>query len=320
MVLLDSDVFARPGVGKLKVTCYPKAYISIDGQAALSGSAKKLEIVVDVGPHVVTAEAADYQEEVVKIEVLPNQTTTLNLVLVRADQDRNQMAKIPGGEFQVGIDQKRLGWICKNIGGCQDDYKASVPKHVITLKGFYIDKYEVTNRQYKKFVAATRHPAPRHWRGGNYPRQQDDYPVVNVSWSDAAAYCKWAGKRLPTEAEWEVAATGKKGLLYPWGRKFRDDRANTVKERFHAPTVTGRYEKGMSKFGCYDMAGNVWEWTADVYKPYSGSQLKVEKSDRGTRVVRGGSFKDQPFMATTIYRRKLKADGVYDNVGFRCAR
>jgi formylglycine-generating enzyme required for sulfatase activity len=219
----------------------------------------------------------------------------------------------------MGINQGRIGWIVKNIGGYEKDFKASVPRHSVKLKAFKIDKYEVTNRQYKKFVLAKNRLAPKHWRGGNYPQGQDDYPVVNVSWHDADAYCKWAGKRLPTEAEWEKVASSGEKFIYPWGRKFKHDRANTKEERFNAPTITGRYEKGVTKkFDCYDMAGNVSEWTASLYQPYADSS--GYQVDQNMRVVRGGSFKDKPFMATTIYRTKLKADAVYNNVGFRCVR
>ena len=318
--LLANNILAGAEVSKLQITCFPEATIFIDGQAAMLGQTKELEIIVDVGTHLVTAEATGYLDEEANIEIFPNSITELQLALVKADQDRSQMASIPGGEFKMGVDQKRVKWMRKNIGGTGDDYKASVPKHMVNLKPFKIDNYEVSNRRYEKFIKATKRKAPRHWRGNTYRRKQEDYPVVNVSWPDAAAYCKWAGKRLPTEAEWNTAAAGKKGLLFPWGRKFRDIRANTARERYRALTITGRYEKGVSAFGCYDMAGNVWEWTASIFKPYPGSALSDNEVEQNMRVVRGGSFKEKPFMTTTVYRKKLKADGIYKDVGFRCAR
>ncbi len=321
MFLLIGNSIARAEVGKLIIKCIPEAYIFIDGQAAHLATTKKLKINIDVGKHVIIAETSGYLQETANIEIFAGAVAEVNLSLVRADQDRSRMVSIPADEYSMGIDQKRIKWILKNIGGSEKDYLASVPKHTVKLKAFRIDKYEVTNSRYKKFIKAAHHPAPRHWRGGAYRRNQDDYPVVNVSWSDAAAYCKWAKKRLPTEAEWEIAASGgKKSFYFPWGRKFRGAWTNTKGERFNAPTITGRYEKGISKFDCYDMAGNVWEWTADKYKPYPGSALSVEAADQNLRVARGGSFKSKPFMATTIYRKKLKADGIYDDVGFRCAR
>ncbi len=320
-VLLQVGIIsARAEVGKLKISCIPEAYIFIDGQTAYLGTKAKLEIHVDVGKHVVTAEASGYMQEQAKVEVFADSTTELNLSLVEADQDRSQMAAIPAGNYKIGIDQKRIKWITKHIGGTKKDYTASVPKHTVNLKAYRIDKYEVTNSQYKKFIGATRHQAPQHWRGDTYRKNQGDYPVTHVSWNDAAAYCKWAGKRLPTEAEWEVAASGKKGLVFPWGRKFREAWTNTERERFRATTITGRYAKGTSKFDCYDMAGNVAEWTADTYKPYPGSTLSVADADQNLRIVRGGSFKSKPFMTTTVYRNKLKVDGIYKDVGFRCAR
>jgi formylglycine-generating enzyme required for sulfatase activity len=317
--LLGNHISARAEVGLLKVNCLPEAYIFIDGQSAFLGTTKKLEISIEAGKHTLTAEATGYLSDMAKIEILPDQTLEMNLVLVKADQDRTQMVQIPEGKFKFGIDADRIGWVTKNIGGSEADFKPSVPQQNIKLKSFYIDKYEVTNYQYKKFVTARNYPAPKHWRGKDYPREQDDYPVVNVSWHDAEAYCKWAGKRLPDEQEWEKAASGGNAFIFPWGRKFRDDRANTVKERFGAPTITGRYEKGVSKnYGCYDMAGNVWEWTTSFYKPYTAAS--DDGVDKSMRVVRGGSFKEQPFMSTSIYRKPLKADGVYNNVGFRCIR
>lgn len=318
--LLTNVLSVNAEVGKLKITCFPEAFIFIDGQAAMLGTTKKFEIVVDTGQHAVTAEAGGYLLDEAKTEVFANSTTTLNLSLVRANQNRSEMASIPGGEYKIGLDAKRIKWVKKNIGGSEDDFKASVPKHTVKLKAFGIDKYEVTNQQYEKFIRAKNHQAPKGWRGDTYRKGQDDYPVVNVSWADAAAYCKWKGKRLPTETEWETAAAGVKGLLFPWGRKFKAIRANTLKERFRALTITGRYEKGMSKFDCYDMAGNVWEWTAGTYQAYPGSSLSLGEAEQNMRVVRGGSFKVKPFMVTTVYRKGLKADGIYADVGFRCAR
>ncbi len=317
--LMSNSISAFAAVGKLKITCYPAAYIFIDGQAALLGSTtKKLEIVVDVGKHVITAEVSDYEMEEAKIEIFAHRTLEINLVLVKKGQNRDEMVSISDGILEMGIDEKRIGWLCKNIGGCANDYKASTPRHDVKLKAYKIDAYEVTNKQYKKFIDATKQKAPKGWRrGNNYRKNQGDYPVVNVSWSDAAAYCKWAGKRLPTEAEWEYAATAGKSFYYPWGKKFRIGRANTMRERFQAPTITGRYEKGVSKFGCYDMSGNVWEWTANLYKSYSGDG---GAKDENMRVVRGGSYEEQPFMTTTVYRHKLKAKKTYPNVGFRCVK
>jgi len=227
-------------------------------------------------------------------------------------QDGAEMVFVPGGEFVMGTD---------------DSYLDARPARKVAVKGFYIDKYEVTNTQYLKFVKATRHRPPVNsqdptfdlWQKDSFPEEIAKQPVVNVSWEDAQAYCKWAGKRLPTEAEWEYAARGPKGFIYPWGQKFRSGRANVAGSLYKGPTIAGRYAKGVSRFGCLDMSGNVWEWTASRFSPYPGSQIQASET-QNLYVVRGGSHKSQPYAATAIFRRGLPKDSAWEDVGFRCAR
>jgi formylglycine-generating enzyme required for sulfatase activity len=133
------------------------------------------------------------------------------------------------------------------------------------LKGFYIDRFPVTNSEYRRFVKDTKHAEPKDWTVYGYQEEKEDHPVVFVSFSDASGFCKWAGKRLPIETEWEKAARGADGRTYPWGSTFDASRANTSIPGIVGTTSVRRYDRGQSPYGAWDMAGNVWEWTATDY-------------------------------------------------------
>jgi formylglycine-generating enzyme required for sulfatase activity len=203
------------------------------------------------------------------------------------------------------------------------------PRHVVDLAAFDIDRTEVTNAAYKKFVDATGHKPPTNWTGGSYPEGRDNFPVTGVSWQDAADYAAWAGKRLPTETEWEAAARGADGRIYPWGNEFRAAAANIgVTPDKPGPEQypkgikeVGRYPEGASPTGAVDMIGNVWEWVADEIKPYPGnteSKLDLEKNVT-YRVIRGGAYDGNKSHDAT-YRGYLDASKAYPKVGFRCAK
>ena len=210
------------------------------------------------------------------------------------------MVLIPAGEFLMG----------SNDG--EDDEK---PVHRVYLDAYYIDKYEVTNKQYREFVEATGHKTPRQWG-------EDNHPVLYVSWEDAVAYATWAGKRLPTEAEWEKAARG--GLVgkeYPWGDGIDSGKAN-YKDNVGKTTPVGSYPP--NGYGLYDMAGNVWEWCSDWYDDdyYANSPSKNPQgpSSASCRVRRGGGW-------DTFARRLRCADRYYYypgdmsyDLGFRCSK
>ncbi|HEY3138136.1 MAG TPA: SUMF1/EgtB/PvdO family nonheme iron enzyme [Blastocatellia bacterium] len=203
------------------------------------------------------------------------------------------------------------------------------PQHKVDLTAFFIDRTEVTNAAYKRFVDAAGHKAPTNWTDGKVPEGRENYPVTGVTWQDTADYAAWAGKRLPTEAEWEAAARGADGRVYPWGNGFRADVANigvapdkpgpeqypkSIKE-------VGRYPDGASPVGAVDMIGNVWEWVADEIKPYPGntdSKLDLEYSVT-YRVIRGGAYDGNKSHDAT-YRGYLDASQAYPKVGFRCAK
>jgi formylglycine-generating enzyme required for sulfatase activity len=199
------------------------------------------------------------------------------------------------------------------------------PVHEVTVQSFYIDKFEVTCEEYQQFVDKEKHPAPPGWRNGKYPEGSAKLPVTGVSWFDADAYAKWAGKRLPTEKEWEFAARGADGRLYPWGGEWGSDRANAEGTGPGRPTEVGSYPAGASPFGALDMAGNVWEWTGDSIHSYKGGNIpedSLSPSARdGLKVIRGGCYLSDAKSASATYRRGWPAKGAdYTQTGFRCAK
>ena len=173
-----------------------------------------------------------------------------------------EMILIPAGEFLMGSDPS----VDKDA---QDDEQ---PQHTLYLPDYYLAKTPVTNAQYAAFVQATgRHQRTRHWRGGKPPRGQEDHPVVYVSWYDAMAYCDWlaevTGKPycLPSEAEWEKGARGSDGRIYPWGNQWDAERCNSEEGGKGDTTPVGAYPQGASPYGLLDMAGNVFEWTRNLW-------------------------------------------------------
>ncbi|MBI5787345.1 MAG: SUMF1/EgtB/PvdO family nonheme iron enzyme [Candidatus Schekmanbacteria bacterium] len=230
------------------------------------------------------------------------------------------MVLIPAGEFTMGIDAVRLEEISTSVEGMTKYLESATPACKVNLPAYFIDKYEVTNEDYKKFIGAAGHAAPEDWEDGNFPAGKGKFPVAGVSLEDAKAYAKWAGKRLPTEAEWEKAARGGDGRLFPWGEKFEKGCANTDEAGKGATVPVGSYEKGKSPYGVWDLAGNVWEWTADNYLPYPGNTFPDEFYGKERYVLRGGSFADLKNDALSILRSKFTAITTDENVGFRCAK
>ena len=240
-----------------------------------------------------------------------------SLLIAQAGQPG--MVFVPGGEFLRGRSHESpddgLKW-------CPTLLKDDRPVRGIFVDHFYLDRHEVTNQDFAAFVEATGRAAPYYWPKGQLPRSKHDYPVVNVDWGDASAYCRWAGKRLPTEAEWERACRGlAEGAVYPWGDR------DPTKEDVHFDVITGpgqvcRFPE--SYFGLCDMAGNVWEWCADWYeKDYyqRAPQTNPQGPESGLyRVLRGGSWADLPKFLTCAYRSFARPAERSPNVGFRCAK
>ena len=214
------------------------------------------------------------------------------------------MVYVPGGTFQMGRDRKDGG----------DTYDA--PSHAVKVAPFFIDIYEVTNADYARFVDATHHSLPTTWSGGSYAADSSRKPVTGVSWQDAEAYARWAGKRLPTEAEWEFAARGTQGFLYPWGNEWAKGGLSEGSSR--GPTEVGSIANNKSPFGVFDMVGNVWEWTANDLRAYPGGTLFLTEN---LKVIRGCMYQCTMSQMTTTYRRGWPATGHdYKNTGFRCAK
>lgn len=221
---------------------------------------------------------------------------------------KTRMMYIPAGEFIMGSD---------------DRWSDEKPKHKRFVDAFYIDLYEVTNADYKKFVDSANHIPPYHWTSSNYPPELHNHPVVYVTWFDADEYCKWKGKRLPTEAEWEKAARGTDGRIYPWGKEFDPDKSNNPQKGSKGTEPVGSYENGKSPYGLYDMSGNVWEWTSSWYGPHPGNTEPSEEYGKKYKVLKGGSWYDCLFYgcgisAPTFNRGFFVPDTKNSSFGFRC--
>lgn len=216
------------------------------------------------------------------------------------------MVYIPSGEAIIGNDTS---------------YPFEGPKQKILIKAFFIDKTEVTNKQYKRFIDNTGYPAPPHWKNNTYPEGEDDYPVVNVSLEDAQAYAKWAGKRLPTEFEWEKAARGTDGRIFPWGDFWEPNAANTSwLLRFGKIKKVASHEIDISPYGCYDMAGNVREWTISKFEPYLGYIGNKEYFNSDLYIIRGGSYTKPKNFCFTYRRDALPKTTKLPDLGFRCVK
>jgi serine/threonine-protein kinase len=224
------------------------------------------------------------------------------------------MMYVPAGSFTMGSD------------AYEDDEK---PAHLVTLDAFWIDKFEVTNAMYALCVKAARCPAPSDKSSSSksiyYGNPQfENFPVIYVSWENANVYCKWAGRQLPSEAQWEKAARGSDGRVYPWGNvppdKGRLNYANIVDDT----TEVGKYPSGASVYGALDMAGNVMEWVSDWFeaKYYSVSpKLNPTGPASGKyHILRGGAWNNDEFFVRTSYRAIWDVPELANNTtGFRCA-
>ncbi len=223
------------------------------------------------------------------------------------------MVLIPAGEFSMGNDA--------------DGDELERPEHKVRLNSFFIDRYKVSCADYAKFAAATGN-WPSTW-GSRCSPGRERLPVTGLRWHEANAYAQWAGKRLPTEAEWEYAARGGDNRRYPWGNEWRGGVANAENTQGHITSVD-QFPQNTSPFGVVDMVGNVWEWTSSDLTTYSSGPLPKKVTRRQAideivfgKVIRGGSWQDDKEDTTTTIRRGYPADGEdinYDNTGFRCVK
>jgi formylglycine-generating enzyme required for sulfatase activity len=232
--------------------------------------------------------------------------------------DKRPMAWIGADSFLMGSPDREPG------------RKPDEPLYRIDLPGFWLDMKEVTNNDYQRFVlarpawakgAVSTSLADRsyllHWTGSEFPVGDDEKPVAYVSWHAARAFAEWAGKRLPTEAEWEFAARAGAATAYWWGDDFSGARANNTQDLWRV----GR-EQARNKWNLYDMLGNVSEWTSSLYREYSSRNDGHEpaSSTPGDRVHRGGGFSSNPTFLRAANRMKAPPETVADNIGFRCAK
>jgi len=319
----------------------PGATVSIDGHSYGTTGKEPLRVMFDTGEQgkktiEVTLQLEGYAEKTVRITLQRQRLVRWNATLKPLSEsqetpelkqttakksskiDGAEMVFIPAGEFQMG-----------NSRG----FPKEKPVHTVYLDAYYIDSHEVTNAQYQKFMAATGHPAPEYWMQTppgmkDFPIGKDnpDHPVVGVSWDDAMAYARWAGKTLPTEAQWEKAARGGlAGMKYPQGNTLKNDDANasgaSKGDQWKYTAPVGKFAP--NRFGLYDMAGNVWEWCLDAYAPEyyrhsparNPANLSFKKTNK--RTIRGGGWRQSIFYQNNSYRDG--ANHSSPDIGFRCA-
>jgi formylglycine-generating enzyme required for sulfatase activity len=229
-------------------------------------------------------------------------------------RDGVEMLLVAGGAFEMG----------------EDGDPSTAPRHKLELPPFYVDVHEVTNARFARFADQTSFKAQGDWRRyfdpSNFdPRFYDseraEHPVVNVSWNDAAAYCGWAGKRLPTEAEWEKAARGEDGRRWPWGNEPHPELANVENNTEGEPDTkrVGGFPKGVSPYGMLDMTGNAREWTDSALRPYPLADPVGGTEGATSRVTRGGSWLSLPTSIELTRRLAEPVNTAAKDLGFRCA-
>ena len=262
--------------------------------------------------------------------------TRRGLLLAALASDR-EMVRLTGGTFLMGSAKDSLVAQFPEAGqGLKSMLFAETPAHEVTIPPFWIDRYEVTNAQYQRFVRAKSEWRKENvggeylsnWTGEQFQAGQSDFPVVFVTWQAAVAYSEWAGKRLPTEAEWEFAARGgNRSVRYPWGDDDPSPRvANYSASRKQGPARVGSFSP--NPHGLFDLAGNVWEFCLDEWTSYPAARVTQGESDLrrmreatiDRRVIRGGSFDGGAFNMRVTARDSHRAGNPAGHVGFRCAR
>jgi formylglycine-generating enzyme required for sulfatase activity len=232
------------------------------------------------------------------------------------------MILIPAGEFTMGSTEESIHWAAKKFfSESLDYYLEETPDRNVELSAYYIDQYEITVAEYKKYIEQAGAETPKFLDNDKY--NQPKQPIVGVTWQNAVDYCQWAGKkRLPTEAEWEKAARGTVPRNYPWGDAPDPLKANVrgKKDQYRYTAPVGKFPEGKSPYGVMDMSGNVWEWTQDWFLPYPGNQFKNGMYGETLKVIRGGSWFSNMDLARTMVRGKSLPNQRLNYIGFRCVR
>ncbi len=226
------------------------------------------------------------------------------------------MVYVPAGEFSMGTN---------NVDSSEFNQRDNIPlnandarpQHKVATGAFFIDITEVTNAQYQKYCDATGVPTPPHWKDGKFAAEQGEFPVHHVNWYEANAYAKWAGKRLPTEIEWEKAARGTDSRRFPWGNDWN---GNNVVNGGDGPQAVGKRKDGASPYGALDMSGNVNEWTASWFDGYANAPTKQPDFGTTLKVVRGGAWWSGESLGQTWYREVSRPQARLTMIGFRCVR
>ena len=302
-------------------SCHEKNRVQ-DFKSTMANNCGECHTSRDDNPIVPVADRkfADPYADKLKIAPPPEVTAGMSFPMfyneTRIGKEPHQMILIPAGKFTRGSNNR---------------LPDEGPQYVVDVKAFMIDKYEVTNLQYKQFIDASNRKSPTHFRNRTYPEGKVDHPVVFVSWFDADAYCKWAGKRLPTDIEWEKAARGATDNRdYPWGDDFDVNKVNSPVRwkllNLQGDTMpVGEFEAGKSPYGLYDMSGNVWEWTDSWYTQYPGNTWPSENYGELYKVLKGGSWWDCSYYqcgvsAPVFNRSYFKQNVKNSSFGFRCAK
>lgn len=279
------------------------------------------------------------------------------------------MVLVPAGEFIMGSDKIDRDGLQQRYGFVKPLYLDEHPAHKKLLPAYYIDRFEVSNAEFKRFVHAVNGREPFGWTQNGYNlfperlartdletlrwigreyfkldldtstldkaqllRAMDErrtvldrLPVAEITWSEAEQFCRWKGKRLPTEAEWEKAARGTQGNEFPWGNEWDPKQINTGDDAPWEDGIApvGSYENSKSPYGAYDMAGNVWEWVQDDYRPYPGSDYRSPDFDQHKKIIRGGGGGVGHYSLSEFFRSAARQasdpNTTSADVGFRCA-
>jgi len=279
-----------------------------------------------------------------------------------------EMIEIPAGDFLFGSDAVDADADSREFGLNKPLYLDEHPQRKLRLGAFLIDRFEVTNADYREFVVAENYWLPDPWKDNGFllarpilevadlptlrrlavetfrldrdtremdknalldaiearRRELETLPVSGVNWNDAQRYCAWAGKRLPTEREWEKTARGTDGREFPWGNEWSIEHVNAGRGEEFGVMAVGSLPAGRSPYGVEDMAGNVMEWVADWYQPYPGSDYASKDYGERFKVVRGGGWGGVGHYVIShfyrsAYRFYLAPDSRFDDLGFRCA-